>query len=153
MQNEMNIGEAAAASGMSAKMIRYYESINLIKQSYRTHSGYRTYGDSELHTLRFVKRARSLGFSVEQIRELLSLWQDTGRTSKDVKAIAMEYVTERDKRIVAITEMRDTLRHLANASTGDHLPECPILIGLVATAQISKAGTRRKHASCLADDV
>lgn len=147
----MNIGEAAAASGMSAKMIRYYESISLIKQSHRTHSGYRTYGDSELHTLRFVKRARSLGFSVEQIRELLSLWQDTGRTSKDVKAIAMEHVTELDKRIVEMTEMRDTLRHLANACAGDHRPECPILVGLAATVQATQADNRRKHVSCLAD--
>ena len=147
----MNISEAAAASGMSAKMIRYYERISLIKQSHRTHSGYRTYGDSELHTLRFVKRARSLGFSVEQIRELLSLWQDTGRASKDVKAIAMEHVTELDKRIVEMTEMRDTLRHLAHACAGDHRPECPILIGLAATAQVPKASIRHKHASCLTD--
>ncbi|HCY63196.1 MAG TPA: Cu(I)-responsive transcriptional regulator [Oxalobacteraceae bacterium] len=147
----MNIGEAAVASGMSAKMIRYYESISLIKQSRRTQSGYRTYGDSELHTLRFVKRARSLGFSVEQIRELLSLWQDTGRASKDVKEIAMEHVTELDKRIVEMTEMRDTLRHLANACAGDHRPECPILVGLAATVQVTQTDTSRNHASCLTD--
>lgn len=147
----MNIGEAAAASGMSAKMIRYYESINLIKQSHRTQSGYRIYGDSELHTLRFVKRARSLGFSMEQIRELLSLWQDTGRASKDVKAIVMKHVTELDKRIAEMTEMRDTLHHLANACVGDHRPECPILVGLAATSQLAKTGARRKHASDQAD--
>ena len=88
---------------------------------------------------------------MEQIRELLSLWQDTGRASQDVKAIAMQHVTELDKRIVEMTEMRDTLRHLANACASDYRPECPILVGLAATAQAPKAGTRRKHASCLAD--
>lgn len=131
----MNIGEAANATGVSAKMIRYYESIHLIKQSRRTDAGYRTYSESDLHTLRFIKRARSLGFSLEQIKDLLSLWADSERASSDVKAIAQAHVTDLEKRIVELTEMRDTLRHLAHACNGDHRPECPILIGLATTTE------------------
>lgn len=126
----MNIGEAASASGVSAKMIRHYESINLIKPTKRTEAGYRKYDDKDLHTLRFIKRARKLGFSLDQIRNLLSLWQDDGRASGDVKAIAMAHVADLDKRIVELTEMRDTLRHLATACAGDQRPDCPILQGL-----------------------
>lgn len=126
----MNIGEAAAASGVTAKMIRYYESIGLIKATVRSDSGYRKYGQNDLHTLRFVKRARKLGFSLEQIRELLSLWQDGERASKDVKVIAMAHVEDLDRRIQEMTEMRDTLNHLAKTCSGDHRPDCPILVGL-----------------------
>jgi MerR family copper efflux transcriptional regulator len=126
----MNIGQAADVSGVSAKMIRYYESIGLIRQSRRTDSGYRTYGENDLHTLRFIKRARKLGFSLEQIRELLSLWEDSDRASADVKAIAQGHVADLQKRIVELTEMRDTLSHLAQACSGDHRPDCPILVGL-----------------------
>ncbi|TCS37072.1 MerR family copper efflux transcriptional regulator [Paucimonas lemoignei] len=126
----MNIGEAAAATGVSAKMIRYYESIHLLAPSKRTDSNYRTYGDKDLHNLRFIKRARTLGFSLDQIRELLSLWQDSGRASADVKAIAQAHVAELQKRIDELTEMRDTLSHLAHACSGDNRPDCPILQGL-----------------------
>jgi len=123
----MNIGQAAKASGVSAKMIRYYESIRLIKAGQRTDSGYRIYNHNDVHTLRFIKRARTLGFSLEQIKELLSLWQDPARASADVKAIAHAHLAELDKRIRELTEMRDTLRHLEHACSGDHRPECPIL--------------------------
>lgn len=142
----MNIGEAASATGVSAKMIRYYESIGLIQQSRRTEGGYRTVGTIELHTLRFIKRARKLGFSLEQIRDLLSLWQDSDRASADVKAIATAHVTDLEKRIVEMTEMRDTLSHLANACAGNHKPDCPILQGL-ATAheyQLPSQGASRQ---------
>lgn len=128
----MNIGEASSATGVTAKMIRYYESINLIKQSRRTDSGYRVYSDSDLHTLRFIKRARTLGFSLEQIKDLLSLWQDSGRASADVKAIALSHVADLQKRIAELTEMRDSLSHLALACSGDHRPDCPILVGLAS---------------------
>jgi MerR family copper efflux transcriptional regulator len=128
----MNIGEAAAASGVSAKMIRHYESINLIRKSLRSDAGYRKYSDNDLHTLRFIKRARTLGFSLDQIGDLLSLWQDSGRASADVKAIAQAHVAELNKRIVELTEMRDTLTHLAHCCAGDNRPECPILHGLAA---------------------
>lgn len=130
----MNIGQASKASGVSAKMIRYYESIHLIKASHRSDSGYRTYGDSDVHTLRFIRRARSLGFSLEQIKDLLSLWQDPHRASADVKAIAQEHVAQLQQRIQELTEMRDTIKHLAHACSGDSRPECPILQGLAASA-------------------
>lgn len=123
----MNIGQAAAASGVSAKMIRYYESIGLVRETARTDSGYRIYGDNDLHTLRFIKRARNLGFSLEQIGDLLSLWQDTGRASADVKTIAISHVAELNQRIVELTEMRDTLASLAKTCHGDGRPDCPIL--------------------------
>lgn len=131
----MNIGQAAIHTGVSAKMIRYYGSIDLIKQSQRTDSGYRTYTENDLHTLRFIKRARQLGFSLEQIRDLLSLWQDAGRASADVKAIALAHVADLEKRIIELSEVRDTLTHLAKACAGNNKPACPILHGLAeATA-------------------
>ena len=126
----MNIGQAASASGISAKMIRHYESINLIKQSTRTDAGYRTYNDSDLHTLRFIKRGRSLGFSLDQISDFLSLWNDSHRASSDVKAIALTHVADLEKRITALSEMRDTLQDLAQSCSGDARADCPILRGL-----------------------
>ena len=126
----MNIGEAAKASGVSAKMIRYYESIALIPTGRRSDAGYRIYGDNDLHTLRFVKRARLLGFSLEQIRDLLSLWQNKERASADVKRIALGHVDELNQRIAELTEMRDTLQTLASCCHGDHRPDCPILQSL-----------------------
>jgi MerR family transcriptional regulator, copper efflux regulator len=128
----MNIGEASKTSGVTAKMIRYYESIGLIKASRRTDAGYRKYGESDVHTLRFIKRARTLGFSLEQIAGLLSLWQDPARASADVKAIAQAHVAQLQQRIQELTEMRDTLAHLAQACSGDERPDCPILRGLAS---------------------
>nr|WP_315261524.1 Cu(I)-responsive transcriptional regulator [uncultured Duganella sp.] len=128
----MNIGEAAKASGVSAKMIRYYESIALIPAGRRSEAGYRIYGDNDLHTLRFVKRARLLGFSLEQIRELLSLWQNKARASADVKSIATGHVAQLNQRIAELTEMRDTLQTLAGCCHGDHRPDCPILQSLAS---------------------
>ncbi|RVH24474.1 Cu(I)-responsive transcriptional regulator [Sinorhizobium meliloti] len=123
----MNIGQASNASGVSSKMIRYYEQIGLIKPAHRTASSYRTYGDNDVHTLRFVRRARDLGFSVEQIKELLALWRDRSRASSDVKAVALEHVAELERKIAAIQEMAKTLKHLASHCHGDDRPECPII--------------------------
>lgn len=123
----MNIGQAAQTSGVSAKMIRYYESIALLKAASRSDAGYRKYGADDVHTLRFIRRARKLGFSLEQIRDLLALWQDRERASADVKRIASAHVDDLNARIRELTEMRDTLASLADACCGDARPECPIL--------------------------
>jgi MerR family copper efflux transcriptional regulator len=123
----MNIGEAARVSGVTAKMIRYYESVGLLPAVARGTSGYRVYGTHEVHALKFVRQARRLGFLVEDIRKLLALWQDRERASAEVKAIALEHVAELDRRIAELTDMRDTLAHLAVNCYGDDRPDCPIL--------------------------
>jgi len=142
----MNIGQAATASGVSAKMIRYYESIGLVSESRRSDSGYRIYNDKDLHTLRFIKRARSLGFSLEQIRDLLSLWQNDQRASADVKAIALNHVKELNQRIRELTEMRDTLSTLASCCHGDDRPDCPILQTLEDSAHEHVDSQHNAHA-------
>lgn len=123
----MNIGQAAKASGVSAKMIRYYEQIKLITPAHRTESSYRTYTDNDIHTLRFIRRARDLGFSVEQMKTLLALWRDRSRASADVKTIAMEHIAELERKAAAIQAMTETLKHLANHCHGDERPDCPII--------------------------
>jgi MerR family transcriptional regulator, copper efflux regulator len=128
----MNIGQAAAASGVSAKMIRYYESIGLIPKTIRTESGYRVYSEHDVHTLRFIRRSRDLGFSVEQITDLVSLWQDRERASKDVKAIALEHVGVLERKIRELQEMASTLNHLARNCHGDARPNCPIIEDLAS---------------------
>jgi Cu(I)-responsive transcriptional regulator len=125
----MNIGEASKASGVSAKMIRYYEQIGLIKPAHRTDSSYRIYVDNDIHTLRFIRRARDLGFSVEQMKVLLALWRDRSRASADVKAIALEQIAELERKAAAIAEMTKTLKHLARNCHGDDRPDCPIIEG------------------------
>ncbi|WAP71531.1 MULTISPECIES: Cu(I)-responsive transcriptional regulator [Aurantimonadaceae] len=123
----MNIGETAAASNVSAKMIRYYESIELIPSAVRSQAGYRVYSEAEVHTLRFIHRARELGFSIADIRRLLALWQDKNRSSAEVKAIALEYIDELQKKAASLEAVRDSLQHLADSCHGDDRPECPIL--------------------------
>jgi Cu(I)-responsive transcriptional regulator len=141
----MNIGQAASASGVSAKMIRYYESIDLVQVAARSDSGYRTYGDSDVHLLRFIRQARTLGFPIEQIRQLLSLWQDQDRASAEVKAITKRHIGELDARIAELVVMRDTLSYLAQHCAGDSRPRCPILEG------IDRADTRHVQDCTTAD--
>lgn len=123
----MNIGEAAHASGVSAKTIRYYESIGIIARAARSLAGYRHYSDPEVHTLRFIKRARNLGFSIGQINELLALWRNRRRSSAAVKALALKQVAALDAKAMELMAMSRTLKHLADNCSGDHRPECPIL--------------------------
>lgn len=130
----MNIGQAAKASGFSAKMIRYYEQTGLIPKAIRSEAGYRNYSPSDVHTLRFIRRARDLGFSVEQIAELLALWRDRGRASADVKAIALSHVAGLKVKISDLEAMARTLEHLAAHCYGDHRPECPIIEDLAEAA-------------------
>lgn len=126
----ITIGDAAARSGVSAKMIRHYEAIGLVPAGLRSDAGYRLYSERDVHELRFIKRARTLGFSLEQIETLLSLWRDKGRASADVKAMALAHVAELEARIRELTDMRDTLADLARCCRGDDRPDCPILKGL-----------------------
>lgn len=134
----MNIGAAAGASGVSAKMIRYYESIGLIAPADRSTAGYRLYGDREVHSLRFIRRARDLGFSLDQIATLLALWQDRSRASADVKRLALEHVDELERKAKDLQEMAETLKHLAHTCHGDGRPDCPIIESLAASSPTSK---------------
>ncbi|MGF6923154.1 Cu(I)-responsive transcriptional regulator [Paraburkholderia sp. 40] len=126
----MNIGETAKASGVSAKMIRHYEGAGLIQPATRTESNYRVYTHKDVEVLRFVRQARHLGFPMKQISVLLGLWEDRSRPSSEVKRLAKEHIVELDLRIRELTEMRDTLGHLAEHCRGDSRPECPILEAL-----------------------
>ena len=128
----MNIGQASDASGVNAKMIRYYESIDLISAASRTGSGYRQYAEKDVQTLRFIKRSRELGFSIERIKTLLSLWGDGARHSSDVKKLARQYIAELDQDIEKLQSIRNELKHLADCCQGDEKPDCPILDGLAS---------------------
>ncbi|HEY3597611.1 MAG TPA: Cu(I)-responsive transcriptional regulator [Paraburkholderia sp.] len=139
----MNIGEAARASGVTAKMIRYYESVGLLMAKGRTSAGYRLYGTQEVHSLRFIRQARRLGFLVDDIRRLLALWYDRSRASAEVKAIALEHAADLDRRITELTEMRDTLVHLARHCHGDERPDCPIIEQL---AHVDSTPANGRHA-------
>ena len=136
----MNIGEAARASGVSPKMVRHYESLGLLPRVARTAAGYRQYGDDEVHTLRFIRRARDLGFGIEEIRALLALWHDRGRSNADVKRIALAHVADLQRRIDEMQSMQRTLGSLAACCHGDGRPDCPILDDL---AGAKPQGTRR----------
>lgn len=139
----MNIGDVAKATGISAKMIRYYEETGLIRAALRSYSGYRVYTESDIQTLRFVRRARDLGFTVKQIDDLLTLWLDRDRASADVKQIAMSHVAELEKKMQELKEMTEALRHLASNCQGDKRPDCPILMSLGNAAPDAPASPPR----------
>jgi Cu(I)-responsive transcriptional regulator len=126
----MQIGQAAKASGASAKMIRHYEAIGLVAAAGRRDSNYRDYSEDDVARLRFVRRARDLGFSIDRIRDLLALWSDRGRSSAEVKRIALDHISDLEERIAALRDMAATLHHLADGCAGDGRPDCPIIEGL-----------------------
>ncbi len=128
----MNIGTVAEITGLSAKTIRYYESVGLMPQPARRANNYRDYGTAEVETLRFVQRSRRLGFSLEDVANLLALWQNKERSSADVKSLALRHVTEIERRIRELEAMRSVVIDLAERCRGDDRPECPILEGLAA---------------------
>jgi len=123
----VNIGEAARLSGVSAKMVRHYESLGLLPRVARTDSGYRQYSEPDVHTLRFIKRSRDLGFSMEEIGELVGLWQNRRRASASVRRIAQKHAQDLAQRIAQMQAMQQTLQHLIHCCHGDERPECPIL--------------------------
>ncbi len=127
MSERSNIGQAALRAGVSAKMVRHYESIGLLPKIGRTDGGYRQYTDADVHTLRFIKRSRDLGFSMAEIAELLKLWQNRRRASADVKRMALAHVDDLERRIAEMQSMKDVLQTLASCCQGNARPECPIL--------------------------
>ncbi|WP_438281132.1 Cu(I)-responsive transcriptional regulator [Pseudomonas alabamensis] len=128
----MNIGQAARRSGLSAKMIRYYETIGLLRPATRSDSGYRVYREQDLDSLGFIKRSRDLGFSLDEVGQLLRLWQDGDRASADVKRLATQHIDDLNRRIEELVGLRDTLDRLVTSCQGDARPDCPILEGLAS---------------------
>ena len=135
----MNIGQAASASGVSAKMIRHYEALGLLPAAQRTESGYRQYAQNDVHTLRFIRHSRDLGFSLTEISELVSLWQNRRRPSRQVKALAETHIRELEHKAAELWAMKSALERLANCCHGDDRPECPILEGLAGADSVSAA--------------
>lgn len=126
----MNIGEAAKISGVNAKLIRHYESIGVISKASRSESGYRSYSESDVNMLSFVKRARNLGFAMKEIKKLVSLWKNRSRASADVKSLAVKHIEEMEQKIAELQGMVKTLKHLSRNCRGDNRPDCPILNNL-----------------------
>lgn len=126
----MNIGQAAKISGVNAKLIRHYESIGIIPKAGRSDSGYRTYTENDVHMLSFVKRARNLGFSMKEIKKLVSLWRNKSRASAEVKSLALKHAEEMEKKILELQSMVSTIKHLSKNCHGDNRPDCPILSDL-----------------------
>ena len=140
----MNIGEAAGASGVSAKMIRHYEELGLLPEARRTDSGYRQYEQNEIHTLRFIRHARDLGFSLSEIAELVGLWQNRRRPSRQVKALAEAHIKELELKAAELLAMKSALEHLVRCCHGDDRPECPILDGLAGDAAVSNTAAPQR---------
>lgn len=136
----VQIGEAARLAGVSAKMVRHYESLGLLGGVQRTDSGYRLYGQADVHRLRFIRRSRELGFSMAEIAELLGLWGNQERTSASVKRIAQQHVDELSRRIAAMQAMQRSLQHLLQCCSGDERPECPILDDLAGLHETEASG-------------
>ena len=136
----LNISEVAKDTGVSAKMIRHYESLGLLKAAKRTYGGYRIYDEKDVHLLRFIRRARDLGFGIKEVDRLLGLWQDRRRASADVRRVAQQHLADLDDKIAALESMRRTLEHLIEDCRGDHRPDCPILEDL---AQVADQPSRR----------
>jgi len=130
----LNIGQAAAASGVSAKMIRNYEAVGMLPAAKRTESGYRQYGDADVQTLRFIRHSRDLGFSLQEITELLSLWQNRRRSSRQVKALAQAHIEELNEKLKELQAVKATLEHLVHCCHGDDRPDCPIIESLESEA-------------------
>jgi MerR family transcriptional regulator, copper efflux regulator len=140
-ESSMNIGQAARASGISAKMIRYYEAIGLIPKASRSYSGYRNYGEQDIQILVFIRRARTAGFSVARIKKLLSLWSDRKRPAREVKSLAMEHLGELEARIAELRSIADVLSELIRHCHGDDRPECPIIENFAGRGSIDDLST------------
>jgi Cu(I)-responsive transcriptional regulator len=143
----MNIGQAATASGVSAKMIRHYEQVGLFPEPDRTDAGYRQYSEKEVHTLRFIRQARDLGFSIQQIGELVGLWQNRRRPSRQVKALAEAHIKELEQKTQDLLAMKATLKHLVQCCHGDDRPDCPILDTLASENAVPTVTKARKGAT------
>jgi Cu(I)-responsive transcriptional regulator len=139
----MNIGEAAKASGVSAKMIRHYEQVGLVPAAARTEAGYRQYSDVDIHTLRFIRRSRDLGFSIHEISELLDLWRNRRRPSRLVKSLAEAHIAALEQKTRELLAMKETLEHLVHCCHGDERPDCPILDTLSSGEVAVPAATRQ----------
>jgi MerR family copper efflux transcriptional regulator len=144
---DYNIGDAAIRSGVSAKMIRHYEAMGLIPKARRTAAGYRNYAESDVHILRFIARARDLGFSMRQIGDLLGLWQNRRRRSNEVKALALAHIAEMEARIGEVQAMKATLEHLVHCCHGDERPRCPILDNLAGAKVETRPASTAKRVS------
>ena len=141
----LNIGQAASASGVSAKMIRHYEEVGLLPAARRTESGYRQYGEADVQTLRFIRHSRDLGFSIPEIGRLVGLWQDRGRPSREVKALAKAHIRELEEKAQELLAMKAALEHLVDCCRGDDRPECPIIDSLAADHPPASAKSRARR--------
>lgn len=144
---QMNIGQAAAATGVSAKMIRHYEQVGVLPAAPRTEAGYRQYGEAELQTLHFIRHARDLGFSIAEIGHLVSLWHDRSRPSREVKALAQRHIRELEAKAHELLAMKATLEHLVGCCHGDDRPECPIIESLATPVRRPAARAAARPAS------